>query len=148
MRRLMGLISSLVKSIVEIALSRSRDKCNHVWTDLVCRTGRFLVAAWVDKYSHVVISTLLVFRRVLKDSRLSQLGHALLFLPFTIALCGTLGLDLDLILDGSTYERHAPAPTPRTRTRISLAAEKSLDAGIQTSTQGSKTQTTEAIHSK
>jgi hypothetical protein len=71
------------------------------------------VSGWgmVDKFSHshVVVSTLLVFRRVVKDSRLSRLGHTLLLLPFAIPICGTLGLDL--LVDDSTYECHARART-------------------------------------
>jgi hypothetical protein len=54
-------------------------------------------------------STLLVFHRDMKDSKLSRLAHALLFMPFATARCSTLGLDV--ILDGSTYERHPQAPT-------------------------------------
>jgi hypothetical protein len=45
----------------------------------------------------------------MKDSQLSQHGHAILFLPFVIAIFDTLGLDL--ILYGPTYERHSRVPT-------------------------------------
>jgi hypothetical protein len=91
------------------------------------RTGRCRVVAWIDKYSqsHVVVSTLLVFRRVMKDSRLSQATWPCPVLLFTIAICGTLGLDL--ILDDSTHERHPRAPRTRTRIMITIAAKKSLN---------------------
>jgi hypothetical protein len=95
-----------------LALSRRRaGRTNAIWTDLVPRwVGIGLSYKYVDALTlSSSFSTLLVSHRVMKDSQLSQHGHAILFLPFVIAIFDTLGLDL--ILDGPAYERHSRVPT-------------------------------------
>jgi hypothetical protein len=84
--------------------------------------GRFWVVIWTGRSSHshvvvcVIVLKLRVFHRATKDSRLSQLVHALLFMTFVaIDICRTSGLDL--ILDGTTHmpgranPRHFPLST-------------------------------------